>query len=92
MPTIKISDQAKADAEELVRAGRFDTIDEAVEAAIRALRNPWYDEQVNLVELAPHVRAAVEEGLADIDAGRVRDADEVFDKLLAELRGRARAA
>lgn len=99
MATVTISDQARADAEELIRAGRFETIDQAVEAGLRWLRDPWIDEVVDLDDLDPETRAAVEEGLADIEAGRVRDADEVFDELIAKYeamalereQGRARA-
>ena len=90
MATITISDQAKADAEELVREGRFETVDAAVEAALHFFRNPWIDEVVDLDDLDPETRAAVEEGLADADAGRVRDASEVFDELIARYEAMAK--
>lgn len=87
---VTISDQAKADAEALVGEGRFQTVDEAVEAGLYFLRNPWIDEKVDLDELNPETRAAIEEGIADADAGRVRDAADVFDELIAKYESMAR--
>lgn len=83
---VKLDDEWQAYAEEVVRDGVFASVEQAVEAGLRQIqadREP---------PLAPHVLAAIEEGLADIDAGRVRDADEVFDELIEELQARARAA
>lgn len=89
MATVTISDRAKADAEELVREGRFETVDQAVEAGLRWLRDPWVDEIVDLDDLDPETRAAVEQGLADADAGRVRDGHEVFAELIAKYEAMA---
>jgi predicted transcriptional regulator len=82
---ITISDEAKAVAEQLVREGRFGSIDQAFEAGIHHLVE-WDDQAVDLDDLSPEDRAAVEEGLADIEAGRVHDADEVFESLRERLR------
>lgn len=35
--------------------------------------------------------AEIQKGLDDVEAGRVHDAEEVFDNLLAELRAKAAA-
>ncbi len=83
--TVMLSDQARTDAEELVREGRFETLDQAVEAGLRFLRDPWVDEEVDLDDLDPETRAAVERGLADIDAGRVIPAEQVFAELKARF-------
>lgn len=89
MATVVLSEQAKVDAEELIRQGRFETMDEAVAAALHFFRNPWIDEEVDLDDLDPETRAAVEEGIADADAGRVRDGNEVFDELIARYEAMA---
>lgn len=92
MATVVLSEQAKVDAEELVREGRFDTVDQAVAAGLRSLRDPWVDEIVDLDELDPETRAAVERGIADADAGRVTDGDVVFDRLIAKYEAMKRSA
>jgi Arc/MetJ-type ribon-helix-helix transcriptional regulator len=90
---VSISEQAKADAEQLISEGHFRSLDEAIEAGLRSLRSPaWDHDLVDLDTLAPHVRAAVEHGLADARAGRVKDADVVFDRLIAKYQAMARNA
>ncbi|WP_242138458.1 hypothetical protein [Sphingomonas sp. TREG-RG-20F-R18-01] len=81
--SVVISAAAKAHAEALVSSGRYESLEEAVEAAIWQLE-AWEDEEVDLDTLSPEHRAAVEEGLADIEAGRVIPADAVFDRLIAK--------
>ncbi len=81
---VSIGDEAKARADQLIRSGKFTSFDELVLAAIRETGDGWIDQEADLDDLTPKGRATVEEGLADIDAGRVRDAEEVF----AELRER----
>lgn len=81
---VAISEAAKADADALVSSGRFGTVEQAIEASLSFLREGWIDDEVDLDALSPEDRAAIEEGLADIEAGRVIDADEVFDRLIAK--------
>ena len=92
MATVVLSDQAKADAEQLIRDGRFETLGEAIEAGLHVLRNPWIDEEVDVDDLDPETRAAVERGIADADAGRVTDANVVFDRLSAKYDAMKRTA
>jgi predicted transcriptional regulator len=88
---ITISDEARAAAEQLVREGRYHSVDQAFEAGIHHLA-AWEDEEVDLDDLSPEDRAAVEEGLADIDAGRVLTSEEVFGPLIAKYTAMAEAA
>ena len=83
---VSIGDEAKARADQFIRSGKYTSFDEVVLAAIRETGDGWIDQEIDLEDLTPEVRTAVEEGLADIDAGRVHDAEEVF----AELRERYR--
>jgi Arc/MetJ-type ribon-helix-helix transcriptional regulator len=77
---VKLDDEWQSYAEELVREGLFVSVEQAVEAGLRQIQSNFDD------DLSPEDWAAIDEGLTDIDAGRVRDADVVFDELLAELR------
>jgi len=81
--SVVISAAAKAHAEALVSSGRYESLEQAVEAAIWQLGD-WEDDEVDPNSLSPEHRGAVEEGLADIEAGRVIPADEVFDRLIAK--------
>ncbi|WP_374943447.1 type II toxin-antitoxin system ParD family antitoxin [Sphingomonas sp.] len=83
---VKLDDEWQAYAEELVHDGRFASVEQAVEAGLRQIQAD------SEPPLAPHVIAAIQRGLADADAGRVRDADEVFDRLTAKYRALARDA
>jgi hypothetical protein len=61
------------------------------EAAYIAERRPFMDTTERLVLDLPAdaVRAFIAEGLADIEAGRVVEADEVFDRLEARYQAMA---
>ena len=80
---VAISDAAKACADQLVLEGRFETLEQAIEAGLHWLQNPWFDEEVDLDDLPLEDREAVEEGLADIAAGRTIPAEQVFAELEA---------
>lgn len=84
--SVTISEAAKARADALVLSGRYDSIEQAVEAGLHYLQEGWIDGAVDLDALSPEDRAAVEEGLADVEAGRVEDAEVVFERLLARYR------
>jgi len=88
--SVVISAAAKAHAEALVSSGRYESLEEAVEAAIWQLEE-WDDEEVDLDSLSPEHRAAVEEGLADIEAGRVVDGETFFAELIAKYEAMAKA-
>ena len=82
--SVKLADEWNTYAEGLVRDGHFASIEQAVEAGLRQIQADMEND-----DLSPEDWAAIDEGLADGDAGRVRDADEVFDELLAKLRAMA---
>lgn len=87
---VAISETAKAQADALVSSGMYESIGEAIEAALSRLE-PWDDEIVDLDDLSPEDRAAVEEGLADIEAGRVVDGETFFAELIAKYEAMAKA-
>lgn len=57
-------------------SGRYSSASEVVRDALRLME----DREQRRAAL----HAALNEGLADVEAGRVRDADEVFDELIAK--------
>lgn len=79
---ITLDQETLRDLDELVASGRFASREEAVREGLRLVHEQdWIDEEVDLDNLDPATRAAVEEGLADLKAGRVEDADVVFARL-----------
>ena len=81
------------DLDDLVARGRFPSREEAVREGLRLVHEQdWIDEEVDLNALDPATLAAVEEGLADIAAGRVEDADVVFARLRERYANWPRAA
>ena len=74
---VEISPAAHERLERLVRKGIYDSVDEAMEAAIFSLDI----DEIDWDRLA----AAHRDGVADIEAGRYRVIDETF---LAEFRSR----
>ena len=91
---VSLSEAAQARADELIRSGQCTSFSELVHTALGnggPEHDPetWIDEPVDLDTLSPEDRAAVEEGLADIEAGRTIPAEEVFDRLHEKYRAMA---
>lgn len=61
---------------ELVKSGRYGSPEEVLKEGLRLVR--WREEKLAEFD------AELAKGLDDIKAGRVRDADEVFDELIAK--------
>jgi len=59
--------------EDLVRSGRYNSKSEVLREGVRLVQ----EREAKLAQLD----AAIAKGLADVEAGRVTDADEVFDRL-----------
>jgi Arc/MetJ-type ribon-helix-helix transcriptional regulator len=54
-------------------------------AAIEALLRPWYgDERIDESDIET-LRAFVAEGIADVEAGRVSDAEDVYARVRARI-------
>jgi antitoxin ParD1/3/4 len=69
--------------DDLIARGRYRSKSEVLREGVRLVQ----ERETALREL----EAAIEEGLADVRAGRTRPAEEVFDELLAKYRARADA-
>lgn len=80
----QFSPQDEAFIEEAVSSGRYASRDEVVRGGLRVLRERE-DEVAAL-------RAAVQRGIEDADAGRVMDAEEAFDRLDEYIRNMAPSA
>lgn len=70
--------------ETLVKTGRYGSRSEVLRAGVRLVH-----ERESRLEA---FEAALAEGIADSEAGRARDMDEVFDELEAELGSESQAA
>lgn len=70
-----------------VRSGAFGSESEAVEAVLRT----WYGDEDIVEPDAETLRAFVAEGLADVEAGRMSDADKVYERVLARIDAAAKA-
>jgi antitoxin ParD1/3/4 len=66
---------------ESVRSGAFASESEAIEVLLRT----WYGEAGTKEPDLEALRAFVAEGLADVDAGRSADAEEVYGRVLARI-------
>jgi len=77
MPSsVGLGERFEAIVEELVKKGRYHSRDEVLRAAVLAIQ----EREQRLAEL----EAALAVGVADIDAGRFRDLDEVAERLDAK--------
>lgn len=84
--SVVISEAAKAHAEALVSSGRYESLAQAVEAAIWQLDPLPRDDLVDFDALPPDVRAKIEAGIAAGDAGDVVDGETFLDELSAKYR------
>ncbi len=69
--------QLEAFVTQLVESGRYNSKSEVLREGVRIIQ----DREARLAAL----HAAIARGIADVDAGRVRPMEEVFDELDAEL-------
>jgi len=69
---------------QLVETGRYNSKSEILREGVRLIQ----DRETRLAALD----VSIARGLADADAGRVKAADEVFDRLEAKYRAMARTA
>jgi antitoxin ParD1/3/4 len=78
-----IGKEQEAFIDEAVSTGRFETADDVVRESLRLLQE----------REAAHKRfeAEIAQSIADADAGRVHDAEEVFDRLERKYREMAEA-
>ncbi|MGA3308310.1 MAG: type II toxin-antitoxin system ParD family antitoxin [Xanthobacteraceae bacterium] len=77
--TIDLPSHLVAGLRESVRSGAY----RSESAAIEELLLAWYGPEGTKEPPIEQLRAFVAEGIADADAGRLIDADEVFDELEA---------
>lgn len=90
---LKLDPDTEALIDDLMANGRFASREDVVREGIRLVRkNDWTDQEVDLDSLDPETRAAIEAGLADVEAGRVEDADIVFARLRERYADWPRAA
>ena len=73
----------EAVVEDLVKNGRYNSKSEVLREGVRLVQ----EREAALAQLD----AMIAEGMADIDAGRTKPAEEVFDRLLAKYEGLAEA-
>ena len=78
----ELGSQLEAFVTQLVEIGRYNSKSEVLREGVRIIQ----DRETRLAAM----HAAIERGLADADAGRVRPMGEVFDELDAELDAMAR--
>lgn len=74
--TAELDAKDEALVAELVRNGRYASTQEVIKEGLRLV--VWREQK------RAEFEAAIDRGLDDIKAGRVRDADEVFEELIAK--------
>ena len=76
---IELDDELRAYVDGLIESGRYGSTEEVVTAGVRLI-------QAEDGAFSAEDWAAIEKGLADDDAGKVVDAEELFDRLQAMAR------
>ena len=84
MATVTLDDHLERLAWAQVESGRYGSIEEVVEAALRLLQEQVAEE----VEVSIELDRMLQAGVDSADAGRVHSADDVFDEVEARLRKR----
>jgi antitoxin ParD1/3/4 len=79
--TIELPSHLVEGLRDSVKSGAF----ASESAAIEALLRPWYgDERIDEPDIET-LRAFVAEGIADVEAGRVSDAEDVYARVRARI-------
>ena len=81
---VDLGSQLEQVVTDLVDGGRYSSRDEVLRKGVELV----LAREVQLAELD----AAIAAGLADVEAGRTVDADELFDELIARYSNMSRAA
>ena len=82
MPSsVNLGEQLEAFVAEAVKTGRYGSRSEVLREGVRLVQ----EREARLAEL----REAIAQGIADADAGRVTDAEIVFDRLIREFEAMA---
>ena len=76
--SVELGDTLDRFVDELLREGRYNSKSEVLREGVRLIQ----DRETRLAALD----AAIARGLADVDAGRVKSADTVFDRLEAKYK------
>lgn len=82
--TVKLDDRVLRFARAQVQSGEYANVEDVVKAALRLLEEQASEDAAKLAELDRQIQ----EGLDDIEAGRTRPAEEVFDEIEARLKRR----
>jgi len=86
---VDLGDDLERTVARLVREGRYASRDDVLRAGVRALEVTADPVEIDGPDLGDDMEA-VAEGLADIEAGRVVPAEEVFARLKAKYSAMAR--
>jgi antitoxin ParD1/3/4 len=82
--TIELSPELEKLVEAEMQSGEYGSPSEVIAQALRFFGEFHQQTDWSAVDI-PNLDALLEEGQRDIKAGRVHDAEEVFDELFAEL-------
>ena len=86
MTTVTLNDYTSAKMDALMATGRFASREEMVLQGLSLL------EELAEEEYSPEMLAAIDEGLADIEAGRTIPIEVVFDRLIKRLEAKTSIA
>ena len=78
--TIELPSHVVEGLRDSVKSGAF----ASESAAIEALLRPWYGDGIDEPDIET-LRAFIAEGVADVEAGRVSDAEDVYARVRARI-------